>query len=127
MDKLICASVVFTSVLSLAVKGQEAGGFDGEVRFPAEKAEIWQAETRRWLDAESWWLEFASGHRGKFWGKSAEYPPYAQVNEHDTFLVVTEQGACLMYFFHERWRRAQDVRRWDPRMNEILGCPHVFD
>lgn len=31
-----------------------------------------------------------------------------------------------MEFFHNRWRRANDVRRWDPLFNEHGGCPDVF-
>ena len=73
------------------------------------------------------WSSYARSNEGKFWGRGTEYPPYAQVNEHDTFLIELDQGPCLMYFFHSRWRRAQDVRRWDPTFNEILGCPYVFD
>jgi len=32
-----------------------------------------------------------------------------------------------MEFIHERWRRANDVRRWDDAFNDYAGCPHVFD
>ena len=64
---------------------------------------------------------------GKHWGRSATYPPYNDVNERDTLLVELEQGSCLMYFWHSRWRRAQDVWRWDEQQNAVLGCPYVFD
>ena len=33
----------------------------------------------------------------------------------------------LMYFFHRRWRRANDVWRWDPSFNRYSGCATVFD
>ncbi len=79
------------------------------------------------MEPENFWLEAAEQASGKHWGQGSEYPEYRLVGEHDTVLVVLPQGSCLMYFFHERWRRAQDVRRWDEAQNELLGCPHVFD
>lgn len=87
----------------------------------------WREAGSRWLSPEDFWLEYARSSGGKFWGRSGDYPPYDQVSEHDTLLIENEQGSCLMYFFHSRWRRAQDVRRWDPVFNELAGCPHVFD
>ena len=36
--------------------------------------------------------------------------------------VEVEQGPCLLEFFQSRWRRANDVRRWDEAMNEVAGC-----
>ena len=42
-------------------------------------------------------------------------------------MVELAQGPCLMEFFHSRWRRANDVRRWDESHNEFGGCPYVFD
>jgi hypothetical protein len=32
-----------------------------------------------------------------------------------------------MALFHSRWRRANDVRRWDPKFNDYAGCPEVFE
>jgi hypothetical protein len=32
-----------------------------------------------------------------------------------------------MQFFHQRWRRANDVQRWNDRFNDYAGCAHVFD
>jgi hypothetical protein len=32
-----------------------------------------------------------------------------------------------MQFHHEKWRRAQDVNRWDDKFNLYGGCPYVFD
>jgi len=63
----------------------------------------------------------------RHWPGSSEYPPYAEVGDHDTFLVQTQSGPCLMYFFHGRWRRANDVRRWGDQFNDYGGCPQVFD
>ncbi|MEM7020091.1 MAG: hypothetical protein AAF512_22465, partial [Pseudomonadota bacterium] len=60
------------------------------------------------------------------WGQGTEYPSYKDVSEFDTFIVELDSGACLMEFFHSRWRRAQDVRRWDEKFNAYGGCPDVF-
>lgn len=78
-------------------------------------------------DIEAFWSTYAESKGGLTWGKSANYPDYDKVKEGDTFLVELKQGNCLMEFFHSRWRRANDVRRWDESVNEYGGCPHVFD
>lgn len=100
---------------------------NGLVRNADSDPEAWNATRGEWQPVEDWWLDYAGNSSGRFWGKRRDYPPYGEVNEHDTLLIVEEEGTCLMYFFHERWRRAQDVRRWDPAFNAVLGCPHVFD
>ena len=95
-----------------------------------EQLVIWdaqEADAGRWVDARTFWLNAASRARGKFWGETSDYPAYRDVKEHDTLLIQTTQGQCLMYFFHSRWRRAQDVQRWNPELNRIGGCPFVFD
>lgn len=89
--------------------------------------EFWDARQTAWVSLESFWLSYATASEGRFWGRSKDYPPYDAVSEHDTFMVELAEGPCLMYFFHSRWRRAQDVRRWDPVINELEGCPYVFD
>ena len=87
----------------------------------------WDAENEQWLNPDNFWASFAARERGKNWGSGTEFPPYDAVNEHDAFLLEVDEGPCLMYFFHTRWRRANDVWRWDPVFNEYGGCPHVFD
>lgn len=84
---------------------------------------VWQSGA----DVESFWLAYAESKGGLTWGKTSEYPEYEKVKEGDTMIVEVAQGPCLMEFFHERWRRANDVRRWDESMNEYGGCPYVFD
>ena len=79
------------------------------------------------VDVETFWADYAEATGGLTWGASDTYPPYSEVNEGDTFLVQLEQGPCLMEFFHRRWRRANDVRRWDESVNDYGGCPYVFD
>ena len=66
-------------------------------------------------------------HLSRFWGAKEVYPEYDKVQENDTLLIQTESGPCLMEFFHQRWRRANDVRRWDKAFNEYGGCSTVFD
>lgn len=75
----------------------------------------------------TFWRNYAELNGGLTWGESQEYPPYNEVKEFDLFLVQTAEGPCLMEFFHSRWRRANDVRRWNPQFNEVLGCGVVFD
>ncbi|WP_315980401.1 hypothetical protein [Aliamphritea spongicola] len=52
--------------------------------------------------------------------------PYDDVRELDVFMVELDSGVCLMQFYHQRWRRANDVRRWSPEFNSLAGCPDVF-
>lgn len=100
---------------------------DGQLYRGASKVQAWSANAEQWLSIESFWLTFTDNNDGRFWGRSTDYPPYNELNERDALLVVVEQGSCLMYFWHGRWRRAQDVWRWDDAFNDQLGCPYVFD
>lgn len=99
----------------------------GEMKGQGQNARIWDQTLMQWLDVESFWLNYASSKGGLTWGRGSEYPEYSQVKEFDTFLVEVDQGSCLMEFFHRRWRRANDVRRWNDQLNQYGGCPHVFD
>ena len=123
---LSCA-VATSAALADGHAKRPADPHNGQVHDAIEGVEVWDATVAGWVDAETFWYNYAQSSDGKFWGRAAEYPNYNDVSEHDTFLVVLPEGTCLMYFFHSRWRRAQDVRRWDPKLNEIAGCPHVFD
>ena len=101
---------------------------DGQLSERAGRVLAWSADRSDWIAPEAFWLDYARANTlGKFWGRRADYPAYKEVSEHDTLLIELDAGPCLMYFYHERWRRAQDVRRWDPGFNDLLGCPHVFD
>lgn len=84
---------------------------------------VWQNGT----NIDAFWMQYANSKGGLTWGKSTEYPEYEKVKEGDTLLIEVAQGPCLMEFFHSRWRRANDVRRWDESVNEYGGCPYVFD
>ena len=86
----------------------------------------WDSIDEQWLAPKDFWQSFAARERGRIWPSDTEFPPYAEVNEHDTFLYQLDSGPCLMYFFHTRWRRANDVWRWGDEFNEFAGCPDVF-
>jgi hypothetical protein len=101
---------------------------DGQIHpRPDGRLEVWDAEARQWRDPDAFWLAYAQRRGELTWGRGRDYPPYAQVEEHDTFLVELDSGVCLMEFFHRRWRRANDVQRWDDAFNDYGGCPRVFD
>ncbi len=87
---------------------------------------IWNSDKNQWQEIEKFWLEYADSRGGLTWGRGETYPKYEDVNEFDTFMVELEEGPCLMEFFHRRWRRANDVRRWNPVINHYAGCPYVF-
>ncbi len=104
------------------------GERDGQVyRLSDSNFLAWDAERERWLEPEAFWRSFAARSEGRQWPAGSEYPPFADVGEHDTFLVQTDKGPCLMHFFHGRWRRANDVWRWDDAFNRYGACPYVFD
>lgn len=115
-------------LVSVDQDGPVPGSRSGEVReLDGGDFLAWSESDQRWLSPEAFWLAYAESHDGLTWGRGTEYPPYAEVNETDLFLVETPQGSCLMEFWHERWRRANDVRRWNPMFNDYGGCPYVFD
>jgi hypothetical protein len=127
--RLIFLSAVVAALLVVSHASAESlpGPSNGMIAISDSKVEVWNSRTSEWLSPEAFWLDYATHSEGKFWGRSSEYPSYDQVNEHDTLLIEVQGGPCLMYFFHSRWRRAQDVRRWNTEFNNLLGCPRVFD
>jgi hypothetical protein len=78
-------------------------------------------------DIEQFWKRYSESKEELTWKASSTYPEYDKLKQGDTFLVQLNQGACLMDFFHRRWRRANDARRWSDSMNAYGGCPYVFD
>ncbi|MFK8013341.1 MAG: hypothetical protein AB8B80_14975 [Marinicellaceae bacterium] len=79
------------------------------------------------IDVEKIWSDHLNNTGGLTWKESDQYPDFNEVSEGDTFLVKVKQGKCLMEFYHNRWRRANDVYRWHETVNEYKGCPYVFD
>ncbi len=113
-------------VVSLAVEAQTPN--HGQVTR-TDKG-LWSARdatTQTHVEPETFWLMYAERRGGLTWGRSNTFPNYKDVKEHDTLLIELDQGTCLMEFFHTRWRRANDVRRWDDAFNEYGACPYVFD
>ncbi len=122
------AVLLLVSFAAACAGDEPPGERDGRVRAqPNGTFVAWDAERSEWLSPEAFWASFAARGRGRSWPSGADYPPYAEVDEHDTFLVQTDDGPCLMYFFHTRWRRANDVWRWGDEFNDYGGCPVVFD
>ena len=112
----------------LTATAQEPASRDGQVRPLADGGFVaWDAVEGEWLAPLEFWRNFAARARGRAWPSGTDYPPYDLVSEHDTFLVQTADGPCLMYFFHTRWRRANDVWRWGDAFNRYGGCGTVFD
>ena len=88
---------------------------------------VWESTQQEWISPEAFWLVEADLRGGLTWEKSDVYPDYHLVKEFDTFLVELPSGTCLMAFYHSRWRRANDVWRWDTGFNDYSACPAVFD
>ena len=87
----------------------------------------WDSVRGDWVTPEAFWRSYMRRSDGRSWGSRDAYPPFEQVLENDTLIIELDTGLCLMEFYHSRWRRANDVRRWDPGFNEVGGCPDVFD
>jgi hypothetical protein len=100
---------------------------DGTARSADPRFEVFDAVRGEWLAPEAFWSAFAARSGGRDWGRGADYPPYAEVGEFDTFLVEIDGETCLMQFFHARWRLANDVQRWNQRLNDYGACPRVFE
>lgn len=111
--------VIMTLLAPIASSAPKHGAFQGQQVFDETIAEF--------VTPQEFWQNYAHSKGGLTWGESDQYPSYSKVEEFDLFMVRTVKGPCLMEFFHGRWRRAQDVRRWNPEFNEVLGCPYVFD
>lgn len=122
--------ILCTFILALGVASQAASETHrhGAVKKNSQQQlVIWSTTSNKWKNIEAFWLEYADERGGLTWGKTDVYPQYSKVKEHDTLLIKVEEGVCLMEFFHERWRRANDVRRWNEALTEYSGCPYVFD
>ncbi|MEE4190580.1 MAG: hypothetical protein V2I66_03330 [Halieaceae bacterium] len=110
---------------ALPIPGMAQAPRHGEIRAMDEVL-AWDGDAGEWVSPEQFWLNYANTRGGLTWGRGRDYPPYEKVKEGDLFMVEVASGPCLMEFFHSRWRRANDVRRWDPAFNDYGGCPDVF-
>ena len=123
-------AVLYFLLLTMAIyaHAQEEKLEDGQVRESGKQlVEAWDAVNAEWVSVELFWVRYADRRGGLTWGSRTEYPPYAKVREFDTMIINVPSGACMMEFFHSRWRRANNVRRWHAKFDEYGGCPYVFD
>lgn len=118
-------SLSLVLVSSLA-QSQAVDKQHGEVIEKSGVTMAWNQHQRVLQSPVEFWLSHAKFIGSTYWGESTAYPKYDDVKEHDTFLVRVPSGICLMEFFHQRWRRANDVRRWDDKFNNLEGCADVF-
>ncbi len=103
------------------------GDYHGQVISEGKQTLAWHQAKANWLSIDAFWQDWVQNRASKNWPSSREYPIYDQVNETDTFLIQLDSGTCMMEFWHGRWRRANDVRRWDEKFNDYSACPYVFD
>lgn len=116
----LALSLIFSTV----TYGQQF--HDDEIRQYYGELQAWNSESKQWQSPQAFWQSYGERKGGISWGKSKEYPEYEEVKEGETLLIELESGTCLMEFFHSRWRRANDVRRWDDAFNQVGSCPDVF-
>jgi hypothetical protein len=120
--------VLFLYLVVATAQAQSQTPVHGMVKENAgSKLQVWNDENSEWTDLDTFWVDFAKSNDAKYWGQTDTYPNYDDVKQFDTVLIQIEQGNCLMQFFHSRWRRANDVQRWDDAFNEYAGCPSVFE
>lgn len=127
MKKLLCLLFVSTLVACSSDPAQHhSGPRHGELRGTT-LISAWDANRQVWVSPESFWLSDANARGGLTWGQGTTYPNYNDVSEFDSFIVELPQGVCSMTFYHSRWRRSNDVWRWDEGHNQYSACPYVFD
>ncbi len=124
--QLPLALLILATMLTFSHSSLAQQPTNGELRG-AEHVEVWSKELNKWVSPIQFWRSFAALNGGLTWGERDTYPEYSLVKERDLLIIKLDSGSCLMEFFHRRWRRANDVRRWDTNFNEVAGCPRVFD
>ncbi|PKH56705.1 hypothetical protein CXF83_06345 [Shewanella sp. Choline-02u-19] len=122
---LLCCMLL--TLTSAAAATPAVGTHHGQVDMIDGQAMAWEQTSQQWLTIEVFWQNWVNTRGGLTWKSSEQYPSYEQVKEQDTFLVELNGGTCMMEFWHGRWRRANDVRRWDDAFNDYSACPRVFD
>ena len=130
ISKTAISIIIITA--ALLASSQSMAVNDGEVRQSIDLGmQAWHEESKQWLSMEGFWDKYAKDQDAKpnkkHWPAATTYPQYEAINEGDTFLVELKESTCLMQFHHARWRRANDVRRWDDAFNAYGACPFVFE
>ena len=130
MKLIITASLLLFTIFASSFSLQATttitirfSGFQDKNAFVNTQAITWKPGS----DIEQFWQQYTESKGGITWARSSTYPEYEKVSEGDTFLVELKNGPCLMEFFHSRWKRANEVRRWDESIDSYGGCPFVFD
>lgn len=126
----ITATLITTAIATstLLISAHSWAANNGEVRQSVEHGmQAWNEANKQWLTMEAFWDNYANNRQQKNWPASSTYPKYEELKEGDTFLVHLKDSSCLMEFYHSRWRRANDVRRWDDAFNAYGACPFVFE
>jgi len=127
---LLSLTILFFTACSSSAVSKETGssGYrNGEIVSQNEKKVVWHENTKTFLTPIEFWHAYAKENGGLTWGQSRNYPNYDDVKEFDLFMVELDSGVCLMEFYHSRWRRANDVRRWDIGFSDISACSDVFN
>lgn len=114
--------LIFFSVSLMATPASFAAAH-GELRkLEFGGVAAWDAIKGDWVTPIAFWRSYMKRSQGRSWGTRNTYPPAGQVLELDTLLIQLDSGLCLMEFSQSRWRRANDVRQWDPGFNKVRGC-----
>lgn len=122
--KIYIALFLYLLITSAQAEERHHGFIEQSVKG---KPQVWDITISEWRTPEIFWKSFAKSNKANFWGQADTYPNYNDTNEFDTVIIQLKEGDCLMQFFHSRWRRANDVQRWDDVFNDYSGCPFVFD
>lgn len=99
----------------------------GQTRLQGSGFVVWDVQVKKWVKPGQFWANYADRKGTRNWGIATYYPPRANTRPHDVITIITEEGACLMEFYHSRWRRANDVWRWSMRFNNYAGCANVHN
>lgn len=119
--------IFFLSSLLLLLTNSLYAEEHGEVSLINNQEVAWDKDSKTWLSMEAFWRNYANKSDGFIWKDSRTFPQYSKVKEFDLFMAINDEGICLMEFFHTRWRRANDVRRWDDKFNEYGACSTIFN
>jgi len=126
--KAILIALMLLGLMGLSADSyaQRSGSFKhGQARQHNKSFVVWDARVKRWVSPGRFWGNYSRRKGSRYWGRTRFYPSYSKVREHDLVTIVTKQGSCLMEFYHHRWRRANDVWRWNRRFNNYGGCRSV--
>jgi len=124
MSMRAVAVFILVSAFSMPVLAEPEAG---AVRESDAGIQVWSAQRNAWIEPTLFFADDLKTLNGPTYGRTSQYPPYAQVKEWETLVDVLPDGReCPMVFFHQRWRRLPDVRALDERLRNYGGCKDVF-